>query len=84
MKNDKTLNKISNSKASSVNSSPKPQNFPEDPFAAVTYLKCACESSALGWCLAPCEQSRPYPLLAAEFLCLAPEGNAAAPAPRRW
>lgn len=61
-----------------VNGSPKPQNFPEDPFAAVTYLSCVCEGSVSGW----------YPPLAWRavgtcglwqgFLCLSLEGNAAA------
>lgn len=52
MKYVKTLIKISNCKASSVNGSPKPQNFPEDSFAAVTYLNRADEASVLEWCLA--------------------------------
>lgn len=52
MKDVKTLIKISNCKASSVNGSPKPQNFPEDSFAAVTYLNRADEASVLEWCLA--------------------------------
>lgn len=49
MRDDKTLSEISNSEASSVNGSPKAQAFPEDPFAAVPYLNCACEVSVPGW-----------------------------------
>lgn len=48
MKDNKTLIKISNSKASSVNGSPKPQTLAEDAFAAVTGLSAVSAGSCPG------------------------------------